>query len=99
MSFIQVTSNELKSKASELQGLNSRFQTELENLMSHLNTLNSMWEGEAKETFNQAFAKDKSSMDRFKSAIDQYVQALNLIASKYEDAEKKNISTASTRTF
>lgn len=99
MSFIQVTSSELRNRASELQGLNSKFQNEIENLVSCQNNLNSMWEGEAKEAFNSTFIKDKSTMDTFKGAIDQYVQALLVIAARYEEAEKKNVSVAATRNY
>jgi len=99
MSFIQVTAEELRNRANELQGLNSRFQTEIENLLSCQSNLNTMWEGEAKEAFNQAFQKDKGTMDSFKSAIDQYIQALLTIASRYEEAEKKNLSMATTRSI
>lgn len=99
MSFIQVTSMELRNKATELQGLNAKFQTEIENLLSHQTNLNSMWEGEAKETFNNAFMRDKGNMDNFKNAIDQYIQALLVIAERYEEAEKRNISTASMRSY
>jgi len=99
MSFLQVTAEELKNKSTQLQGLNTRFQSEIENLMTCQSNLNTMWEGEAKEAFNQAFIRDKGNMDSFKSAIDQYVQALMVIAARYEEAEKRNISTATTRTF
>lgn len=99
MSFIQVTASELKNKAAELQGLNSRFQAEIENLVNQQNNLNSMWEGEAKEAFNQAFTRDKGNMDNFKSAIDAYIQALNSIALSYEEAEKRNLSAATTRSY
>lgn len=98
MSFIQVTAEELKNRASQLQGLNLKFQTEVENLMNCQNNLSSMWEGEAKDAFYQAFMRDKGSMDNFKDAINGYIQALNTIAARYEEAEKRNLSTASTRT-
>lgn len=99
MSFIQVTAEELKNRASQLQGLNMKFQAEIENLMNCQNNLSSMWEGEAKDAFYQAFMRDKGSMDNFKDAINGYIQALNTIAARYEEAEKRNLSTASTRTF
>lgn len=97
MSFIQVTSDELKNKAAELSGLNTRFQAEVENLLNCQSNLSTMWEGEAKEAFNQAFMRDKGNMDNFKSAIDSYIQALLVIAAKYEEAEKRNVNTAMTR--
>lgn len=99
MSFIQVTSTELKSKAEELLGLNSKFQSEIENLMSCQSNLNTMWEGEAKDAFDSAFMRDKGNMDSFKSAMDQYIQALQVIAARYEEAEKKNVSTANSRSY
>lgn len=97
MSFIQVTAEELKNKATELSGLNGRFQTEIENLMNCQSNLNTMWEGEAKEAFNLAFMKDKANMDNFKNAMDQYIQALMVIAARYEEAEKRNVGVASAR--
>ena len=99
MSFLQVTAAELRNKASELQGLNSRFQGEIENLVANQSNLNTMWEGEAKEAFNNAFIRDKGNLDNFKGAIDQYIQALLVIAERYEEVEKRNLSTASTRTY
>lgn len=99
MSFIQVTSQELGNKASELQGLNSKFQNEIENLVSCQSNLSTMWEGDAKEAFYNAFMRDKTNMDSFKAAIDQYIQALLVISERYEEAEKRNVSTASTRSY
>lgn len=99
MSFIQVTSQELRNKASELQGLNSKFQNEIENLVSCQSNLSTMWEGDAKEAFYNAFMRDKTNMDSFKAAIDQYIQALLVISERYEEAEKRNVSTASTRSY
>ena len=68
MAYIQVTSSELRTKAEELRGLNQRFTQEIENMLSHQNNLNSMWEGEAKEAFNQAFNQDKGKLDNFKNS-------------------------------
>ena len=99
MSFIQVTSSELRNKAEQLQGLNSKLKSEIENLQAHQANLNTMWEGDAKEAFNNAFIRDKEKMDAFKTAIDQYIQAMLVIAGRYEEAEKKNISIASTRNY
>lgn len=92
MSFIQVTAAELRNKASELQGLNTRFMGEVENLMNCEQNLNSMWEGEAKDAFNQVFIKNKGIMNSFKNAIDQYIEALMVVAARYEEAENRNYS-------
>lgn len=95
MSFYQVTSKELRTKADELRNLNGRFFNETENLSNCHDALNSMWEGDAKDSFTKMFIKDKAGMDNFKKAIDQYIETLLIIASRYEEAEAKNTSIAS----
>lgn len=99
MAYIQVTSNELRTKADELRGLNQRFSSEIENMTSHQNNLNTMWEGEAKEAFNQALNQDKGKLENFKNAIEAYIQALTVIAQRYDEAENKNLSIAGQRTY
>ncbi len=99
MSFFQVTAVELRKKAEQLKGLNSRFKTDTETLQTTEQALKSMWEGEANDAFHTAFARDKGQMDRFHAVIEQFIEALLIIAAKYEAAENKNISTASTRSY
>ncbi len=99
MSFMQVTAKELRSKAEELKGLNTNFNTQTESLKSTEEALKTMWEGEANETFHNAFLRDKGQMDSFKQAIDQYINALITIAARYEEAEAKNAALASTRSY
>ena len=94
MSFIEVTSDELKNKAAELQGLNARYQTEIENITNCQTNLNTMWEGEARDAFNQVFMKNRETLESFKVAIDSYIQALNVIAMRYEETEKRNVAMA-----
>ena len=92
---IQVTTATLKNKANELKSLNSKFKSQVENLKSAESSLNGMWEGEAKTAFHKAFTQ----MHNFYNAIEQYVQKLDQIATAYEQAEKKNIATATTRKY
>ena len=58
-----------------------------------------MWEGEAKTAFHKAFTQDVTQMHNFYNAIEQYVQKLDQIATAYEQAEKKNTATATTRKY
>ncbi|MCR5235537.1 MAG: WXG100 family type VII secretion target [Lachnospiraceae bacterium] len=99
MAFFQVTAAELRKKAEQLKGLNGRFKTGTETLQTVEQALKSMWEGEANEAFHGAFTRDKGQMDQFHSAIERYIEALFIIAAKYEEAENRNIATASTRTY
>ena len=99
MAFFQVTAAELRNKAEQLKGLNSRFRSGVDSLQTAEQGLKSMWEGEANETFHNAFTRDKGQMDQFHQVIERYIEALLIIAAKYEEAENRNIATAATRTY
>jgi WXG100 family type VII secretion target len=99
MAAFQVTSSQLRAKASELRQMNRQFKSQLGNLDSQERSLNGMWEGDAKNAFEKAFRNDRVQMDNFYSLIEQYCTALENIASKYETAEQRNINTATTRTY
>lgn len=99
MSFYQVTSSELRARAEEMRGLNSRFKSEEENLRGSEENLKSMWEGEANEAFHAAFTHDAASMDMFYDAVEQYISALLVIAERYEIAERKNAEIARQRSY
>ncbi len=99
MAEIKVTTGELKSKASELRNLNGQFKKAVEDMAATEQQLMGMWDGESKEAFHNAFNSDKSQMDVFYDTIEKYCQTLETNAEKYEAAEQKNISTASTRSY
>lgn len=99
MAEIKVTSGELKNKASELRQLNGQFKKSVEEMTSNEQQLIGMWDGESKDAFHNAYNSDKSQMDVFYDTIEKYCQALEKNAAQYEMAEKKNLSTASTRSY
>lgn len=96
---IQVTTGTLTSKAAELKSLNGRFKTQVTQLRTQEGSLNSMWEGEARTAFHNAFEKDVTQMDKFYELIEKYVQSLQDIAKEYNRAEKVNVSTATKRSY
>lgn len=99
MAEIQVTAAQLKEKASTLREFNSQFKSKLGELEGQEGGLLSMWDGEAKEAFDRAFKNDKAQMDNFANLIEEYCAALDMEASRYEMAEARNTSTASTRSY
>lgn len=99
MSYFEVTSSEIRAKAGLLSDLNGQFRAKTGDLESKEQGVCSMWEGEAKSTFHQAFARDKSQMDVFSSLIDEYVGALLDIAQKYEEAERRAVELAASRSY
>jgi WXG100 family type VII secretion target len=99
MAAFTVTSSELRTKASSLRESNAQFKTQTGNLDEQEGSLLSMWEGEAKTAFDNAYKSDRAQMDNFYNLIEQYCVALETIAAKYDQAESANVSTASQRTY
>ena len=96
---ITVNTGTVASKMAELKTLNNSFKSQVQNLVSTESSLNSMWEGESRQTFHREFQKDITQMNNFYNAIEKYVQALQEIAKKYDAAEQKNVSTATKRAY
>ncbi len=99
MSFFQVTSSELRRRAGQLSELNSQFQAKASLLGEQEGSLCSMWEGQAKDAFHQAFVHDRQQMEVFHHLISQYIQALLEIAVRYERAEARNREIAAARSY
>lgn len=99
MPEIKVTTGELRNKANELRQVNGNFKKAVEEMTVEEQQLMGMWDGEAKESFHQAYTSDKSQMDVFYDTIEKYCQALESNADRYDQAEGKNMGTASSRTY
>lgn len=99
MATFRVTTNDLRSRAEELRALNAQFKNEVANMEALESSLSGMWEGEAKNTFHNAFTSDKVQMDNFYNAIEVYVQRLEAAAAKYAQVEAANVEIASSRNY
>ena len=99
MGLIRVTATELKARAEELTSLNQTLKTNISDLEACEQNLSTMWEGQAKDAFHNAFTNDKIQMTNFCTLIEKYVATLLSIAAKYERAEAVNTTTASERNY
>ena len=99
MAQYSVTFQQIKSAMDTLNQLAGDFKNAVNNLESTEGQLCSMWEGEAKDTFDKAFKQDKVQMDNFYNAIIAYVHALEQILAKYQTTEAANMEIASTRNY
>ncbi len=99
MAEILVTAQEIRKKASDLREQNSKFKMQVGNLESQEGELVGMWEGQARNAFDQALKTDKNQFDALYQLIEQYCQTIETIASNYEKAETENYNTAATRTY
>ena len=99
MSMITVTPATLSTKATELKNKNKKLNTMISELKGIESSLNSMWDGEARQEFHTQFNKDMGQMEKFKQLIDKYAQALEDIKKQYETTEKAVKGIATTRTY
>lgn len=99
MAEIKVMTNELKSRIEQLRSLNTQFKNAVGELEETEGNLNSMWEGQAKIAFHNAFISDKQQMDNFYMSIELYAQKLEVILAKYIQAENSNIDLANARNY
>ena len=97
MAEIRVTPQQLKDKATTLEGLNKKFRAQVETMVGYESQLASMWEGESQRAFRKAFGDDKVKWNAFAENIDKYVQALREDAQRYETAENAATNIATTR--
>ena len=98
MPEIQVTTAQLRAKAEELSAQNAQLKAQIERLEETELSLNAMWEGEANTAFHAAFQRDKVQFTNFYQAIQQYIQVLQSVATRYAQAESRNVEIANTRT-
>ena len=97
MSAFQVTPKSLQTTGEQLARLNGEFVKATQELETQEQSLNGMWEGEAKDAFHNAFNLSKSDFARFAKAINEYVEALYAISKQYSTSEGKNVGIASRR--
>ena len=99
MADFTVSISDLKVKVDALRQLNAQFKSQVGELEATEANLNGMWEGEAKNTFHNAFSSDKTQMNNFYNAVEVYAQRLEAIATRYAQAEATNIEIAAERTY
>ncbi len=98
-SEIQVTSEQLRRKAEELNEMNEKFLSARNELIEQESALRGGFEGETSDAFHTAFTRDVTQMQNFYNAIVVYVRNLLQIAANYESAENANTATARERKY
>ena len=99
MALIRVTAAQVRTTANQLRDYNNNFNSQVTRLQESEASLNSMWQGQANDAFHTAFTSDKEYMTQFYNLINKYCEALDQIATEYENAETMNTDTATKRSF
>ncbi len=111
MSFIQVTSSELRNRASEIMAAGilkvtpeklSQAASEFSNsgkninamtieMMSIVDSLKSIWQGNAASDFTGRFNGLRDDIERINRIIEEHVNDLNQMAIEYQNAEEQSV--------
>lgn len=93
----RVNPQELVKQAQELQSLNERFKAEVSTMTEKEQALSSMWEGEARNAFHNAYAVDVEKFQNFYNGIVRFIEALSNAAQEYVKAEQAAASIGNQR--
>lgn len=88
--IIKVTPEKLISTADEFNTSNSQVQNLTQNMIQTVDSLKSVWEGEAATAYSNKFHQLEDDMNRMHSMINEHVTDLKEMANQYKAAEQAN---------
>lgn len=94
MAQIEVRPEEMKRISSEINNLIEEYQQSVNRLYQLNAEMDALWDGDANNAFNDSFNNDKPKFMNLINMMNEYNQALTVIANNYEDTELKNAETA-----
>ena len=94
MAQIIASTKEISNKKQSLMALSNSLKTQITELETLGNSLNSMWEGAAKEKYVKQLKIDVAKMQSLLKTILEFILILEKIIAIYNKAEKKNEATA-----
>lgn len=94
--IIKVDPQKLISTSEEFRGTGSQVKSLTDNMITIIDSLKSVWEGEAATTYNTKFHQLQDDMDKMYRMIEEHVKDLNEMAQQYITAENANIDTGNS---
>ena len=89
--ILKVTPEKLISTANEFNGTGGQIRNITQEMLDLVNSMNSIWQGEAATAYSQKFQSLQDDMEKMNSMIKEHVDDLNEMAKRYQDAERKNM--------
>ncbi len=86
-----VTPQALKNTSSSFGRSNQTVNSTMNSMMQKVNSLKSVFEGEAASAYIQQFARLQEDMNQINKKIAEHVQDLQEMASNFEKSESKNV--------
>lgn len=93
--ILKVDPQKLISTATEFNATGGQVRSLTGEMISIINSLSSVWEGEAATTYNTKFHQLDDDMEKMHRMIEEHVKDLNEMAQQYITAENANIDTGS----
>ena len=94
MAQIIASTKEISNKKQSLMALSNSLKTQITDLETLGNSLNSMWEGAAKEKYVKQLKTDIKKMQGLLKTILDFIWIIEKIIAIYNKSEKKNEATA-----
>lgn len=93
---IKVTPEELINTAEEFNSANNQIRNLTQQMVQTVDSLKSVWEGEAATAFSTKFHQLDDDMDRMSRMINEHVTDLKEMARVFQEAEKANAEIGNT---
>lgn len=90
---LRVDPQKLISTADEFGAAGGQVRSLTDRMLSIVDSLKSIWEGDAATTYNTKFHQLEDDMNRMYRMIDEHVKDLNEMAQRYIEAENINTET------
>lgn len=93
---IKVDPQKLISTADEFNTTGGQVKGLTDQMLSIIDSLKSVWEGEASTTYNTKFHQLEDDMNKMYRMIEEHVRDLNEMAQQYITAENANVDMGSS---
>ncbi|MDO4634027.1 MAG: WXG100 family type VII secretion target [Eubacteriales bacterium] len=85
---IKVNTNSLSQTQKELQARLKKIRSDIENISNDMNTLSSMWSGDAHEAFDDQIASDIGFLNEVCKGIDSIISFEGTAVTEYNKCEE-----------
>ena len=92
--ILKVTPEKLIQAAGEFSQTGKTIRSLTSEMLSIVNGLKSIWQGEAAENYSSRFASLQDDIEKIGRIIDEHVSDLNEMAREYQNAEKASVEAA-----
>lgn len=89
--ILKVTPEKLISTANEFNGTGGQIRNLTQTMLDTVNSMNSIWQGEAATAYSQKFSSLEGGMKQMDNMIREHVTDLQEMAKRYQEAERKNM--------